>query len=184
MMAVTSTSIGSWNGSTYTGLTGLVKTGRAGGAWTGPGIRSSAAAGDDRTAVGIAMASQVLGISATQTATWSGQTVDGNTVLLKYTYAGDANLDGKINIDDYGRIDGNVAASGSVFGYYNGDFNFDGKINIDDYGIIDGNINAQGAALGASDLSLALEGVAAVPEPSAVILGLLIPLALRRHRRA
>jgi len=30
-----------------------------------------------------------------------GQTVTSNTVLSRYTYAGDINLDGKINIDDY-----------------------------------------------------------------------------------
>jgi hypothetical protein len=60
---------------------------------------------------------------------------------------GDANLDGKVNIDDYGRIDSNVGQSGVVFGWYNGDFNFDGKINIDDYGLIDSVIGAQGPVL-------------------------------------
>jgi hypothetical protein len=66
---------------------------------------------------------------------------------VKYTYGGDANLDGKVNIDDYGRIDAHVGQSGSVFGWYNGDFNYDGKINIDDYGIIDSVIGAQGPVL-------------------------------------
>ena len=47
-----------------------------------------------------------------------------------YTYGGDATLDGKINVDDYGRIDGNVGSSGSIFGWYNGDFNYDGKIRL------------------------------------------------------
>ena len=66
---------------------------------------------------------------------------------MKFTYGGDANLDGRINIDDYGRIDGHVSQSGSAFGWFNGDFNLDGKINIDDYGIIDGNINQQNQIL-------------------------------------
>ena len=103
--------------------------------------------------------------------TVAGQTVHGSDTLVMYTYGGDANLDGKINIDDYGRIDGNVGIAGSS-GWYNGDFNYDGKINIDDYGIIDGNIGVQGApfptaagiASGAS-APAALSGVTAVPEP-------------------
>ena len=57
--------------------------------------------------------------------------------LLMFSWGGDANLDGKINIDDYGQIDFNVGSSGSVFGWSNGDFNYDGKIDLDDYGIID-----------------------------------------------
>ena len=76
-----------------------------------------------------------------------GVSTIGGNVIVAYTYAGDANLDGKINIDDYGRIDGQVSQSGSVWGWFNGDFNYDGKINIDDYGIIDGAINAQGTPL-------------------------------------
>jgi hypothetical protein len=56
---------------------------------------------------------------------------------VKFTWQGDANLDGKINVDDYGQIDFHVGSSGSVFGWFNGDFNYDGKINIDDYGVID-----------------------------------------------
>jgi len=43
---------------------------------------------------------------------WNGLTVDATSVLVKFTYAGDANLDGVINIDDYSAIDGSVAAGG------------------------------------------------------------------------
>jgi hypothetical protein len=101
-----------------------------------------------------------------------------------YTYGGDANLDGKINVDDYGRIDFNVNLGTS--GWYNGDFNYDGKINVDDYGIIDFNVGIQsspfftaGGAAGGAD------GVSPVPEPAA--LGLLGAGALgwiSRRRRA
>jgi len=66
-------------------------------------------------------------------------------VLAMYTYAGDANLDGKINVDDYGRIDFFSALGGS--GWYNGDFNLDGKVNVDDYGIIDFNVGIQGPGI-------------------------------------
>ena len=142
--------IGTWDGSGYTGVTRLVADGRNGGSWNGAsGILSSdAAAGPfNRYTLGVAEASGVLGISATQTSTFSGQTVDGSSVLVKFTYGGDANLSGRINVDDYGRIDANVSQNGSVFGFLNGDFNYDGKINVDDYGLIDGNINTQGEAL-------------------------------------
>jgi hypothetical protein len=99
------------------------------------------------------------------------------------TWGGDANLDGKINIDDYGRIDGNVGQSGTVFGWSKGDFNYDGKINIDDYGIIDGNINRQGAPIVTAGSAAALEGVAAVPEPASLSLVALGATALLRRRR-
>jgi hypothetical protein len=60
-----------------------------------------------------------------------------------YTYGGDANLDGKITVDDYGRIDFNVGLG--TAGWFNGDFNYDDKITVDDYGIIDFNVGIQGA---------------------------------------
>jgi uncharacterized delta-60 repeat protein len=128
--------VGIWTGSQYDGISGMIQSGR---------IRSAAMS--NLHGLAVAEAREVLGISGTQTASFAGFTVDSTSVLVKYTYAGDANLDGKINIDDYGRIDGHVSQSGSVFGWFNGDFNYDGKINIDDYGIIDGAINAQGAPL-------------------------------------
>jgi hypothetical protein len=110
---------------------------------------------------------------------FSGQTVLGSDTIAMVTWGGDANLDGKINIDDYGRIDGNVGQSGSVFGWDKGDFNYDGKINIDDYGIIDGNINRQGATFSTGG---SVEGVAAVPEPAGVALAIGAMALLRRRR--
>jgi chitinase len=141
-----SSPMGSWNGTAYTGILGLVQRGRNGGTWDGSGIRSSSASGNTY-AIGAAEAWQVFGISGAQTANFDGRQVDATTVLVKFTYAGDANLDGRINIDDYGRIDANVGSSGATFGWYAGDFNLDGKINIDDYGLIDSIIGAQGSPL-------------------------------------
>jgi hypothetical protein len=102
--------IGSWNGSAYTGVTGMIQSGQ---------ITSSAG---PLTRLGVG---EVAG-----------------DVLVKYTYAGDANLDGKINILDYTRIDAGISAH--LNGWSNGDFNYDGKINIEDYVIIDQNIRTQG----------------------------------------
>jgi len=107
-----------------------------------------------------------------------------------YTYGGDANLDGKINVDDYGHIDTSVPLG--IAGWFNGDFNYDGKVNVDDYGIIDFNIGIQGApffnAGGAGGASAAsgLSGVSAVPEPATLsVLGIAaMGLAARRRRAA
>src|SRR5262249_32518246 len=53
--------VGSWNGSAYSDITGLIATGRNGGGWNGTtGIVSSSAVGN-YTGVGIAEASQALG---------------------------------------------------------------------------------------------------------------------------
>ena len=78
-----------------------------------------------------------------------------------YTYGGDANLDGKINVDDYGKIDFNVSLG--VAGWANGDFNYDGQINGDDYFLIDNGYASQGAPFSSGALP---DGVSSVPEPS------------------
>jgi hypothetical protein len=127
-------------------LLGLVASGRNGGSWTGSGIVTSSASGD-YTTLGVAEAADALGLSGTQTAAFAGQTVDASAVLVKFTYGGDANVDGVINIDDYSAIDGTVAAGASPSGWFCGDFNFDGAVDIDDYSVIDGNLNVQGPPL-------------------------------------
>jgi hypothetical protein len=177
-------SAGTATDGTYDGIQGLVQSGRHGGAWDGDGLVTSSAGASNRTTLGVASAAEVTGISTGQTTTWQGQTVSATDTLVMYTYGGDANLDGKINIDDYGLIDSHVGQSGTAFGWHNGDFNYDGKINIDDYGIIDANIGAQGAPLPTAllaDGAVAIPGVAAVPEPAC--LGLLVGAMLMRRRR-
>ena len=102
-----------------------------------------------------------------------------------YTYGGDANLDGKINVDDYGHIDSSVVLPG-VSGWFNGDFNYDGKINVDDYGIIDSNVPIQGAPFPTGGgTSMPLSAVSSVPEPATLSLLILAGAGLvtRRGRR-
>ena len=165
-------------------LTAKIAPGRNGGAWNGSGIVTSqtTATTSSLTSIGIASAQQAKTLAtASDTAVWAGQTVTGSDALVMYTYGGDANLDGQINVDDYGRIDLNIPLGTS--GWFNGDFNYDGKIDVDDYGIIDFNVGIQGApffsAGGAGGPS-----VNAVPEPTACLL--LAPAAalfMRRGRR-
>src|SRR5262249_14104118 len=91
--------------------TDLVRSGRNGGSWDGPGIVTSLASGN-LTSLGI--------------------TDQPGQVVVRYTYAGDATLDGRIDVDDYGRIDFNVGAAADAT-WSQGDFNYDGKVNVDDY---------------------------------------------------
>jgi hypothetical protein len=171
---ITTTSAGSWTGSNYTGVTGLIASGRGtGNQWdgsTGIVTSQSAAIGTNYTSIGVAKASDVRPATATATATWAGQTITGTDTLVMYTYGGDANLDGKLNVDDYIKIDSGIAAG--LTGWSNGDFNYDGKINIDDYTtVIDANIGNQSGVFStaAGVSSGGGSGVAAVPEPAAAL---------------
>ena len=70
-------------------------------------------------------------------------------VLIKYTYFGDANLDGTLNGADYQQID--MGFGMGLTGWQNGDFNYDGVINGADYALLDNTFN-QISATGASPL--------------------------------
>jgi hypothetical protein len=69
-------------------------------------------------------------------------------VVVKYTWDGDANLDGLINADDYFQIDSGYITQAK--GWYNGDFNYDDIINADDYFLIDSAFIGQTGPLAAS----------------------------------
>jgi hypothetical protein len=174
---------GSWTGAAYDGVTGMVAAGRNGGGWGGTGgivTSQSTAVSGNHHSIGVARASDVRPNTASETALWAGQTITGTDTLVMYTYGGDATLDGKLNIDDYVRIDNGISAG--LTGWSNGDFNYDGKVNIDDYTtVIDANIGTQGAPFPTAG---GFTSVVAVPEP---LLGgvLLLPIMfLRRSRGA
>jgi hypothetical protein len=82
-------------------------------------------------------------------ASLSGQPLspDYNQVLIKYTYYGDANVDGKVDPTDYAAVDGN---QGKGHNWVTGDLNFDGKVDPTDYAQIDGNQGA-GYGIGGND---------------------------------
>jgi hypothetical protein len=79
--------------------------------------------------------------------------------LVKFTYYGDANLDGKVDGADYSRIDAGYLAHGAATGWFNGDFDYDGAINGSDYTLIDNAFNTQGAALPATQVAGSEAGV-------------------------
>jgi ELWxxDGT repeat protein len=111
--------------------------------WDGPGIYTDMPeATGGLTTLAIADPFSIFGLGPSDTMEFSGVTVDGTSVLIKYTYAGDLDLNGFIDAADYGLIDNWVQFPGTT-GYANGDFNFDGLIDAADYGVIDNSIQLQ-----------------------------------------
>jgi autotransporter-associated beta strand protein len=182
----------------------------AGGTWRGVGITSSTAAASAarNVGVGIVEASDYL---ATGTSMFAGQPVDTTAVLLKYTYYGDTDFNGRVNFDDYVRTDSGF--NNHLSGWLNGDFDLNGQVNFDDYVLIDLAFNTQSGTLGRalafldgsdrtasgmSDAALrrveqhfaefgsdyASHFLAAVPEPTSLALAsVAIALLSRRRRR-
>jgi hypothetical protein len=182
-------------GGSLANITNQVKQGYNGGAWNGAGgITSSTAAADTThlTALGVIQNNQsgtaIYGSGANQML-FDGTAPGPSDVLVKYTYYGDANLDGKVDASDYSLIDNGYLKH--LTGWYNGDFNYDGIVNGSDYTLIDNAYNAQGARLAASIASPSAisaaqiaGGAAAVPEPSlSVLLTLGTPALLARRSR-
>ncbi|HEX8524418.1 MAG TPA: DNRLRE domain-containing protein [Tepidisphaeraceae bacterium] len=123
------------------------------------------------------------------TDTWpfgSSTTVGSTAFLGRFTYLGDADLNGMVTPDDYGAVDSNLGQTVSTTGGMNwlaGDWTFDGAITPDDYIAIDSNLGlGENNPLTAS--GLAAQGAAAVPEPASVatLLGAACILIARRRR--
>ena len=171
------------NGSLAT-LTSQAAQGFAGGTWNGSGgLVSATAAADARhlTAVG------VISNATAGYASFDGRAVSAADVLARFTYYGDANLDGVVNAADYTRTD--VGYAGHLTGWANGDFNYDGVVDGSDYALMDNAFNRQAGTIGAPASEVAVPavraaagGVAAVPEPASVGLVVAGVLLLGRPR--
>jgi hypothetical protein len=120
--------------STVAAVQSLLAGGFNGGAWNGAtGIVSTTAAASTETSIGFASNAS---LNLTEFKGVTG--LDGNDVLVKYTYAGDANLDGKVDIGDLGLLAGAwQQTSGKI--WFDGDFTYDGKVDIGDLGLVAGN---------------------------------------------
>jgi autotransporter-associated beta strand protein len=120
-----------------------------------------------------------LGIGSNNQLTKTGATITipsalGIQFIFKYTYAGDTNLDGKVDNTDLSNL---VANYGQITNpdttnpvtWFDGDFNGDGVVDSKDLAILVGNYNAgtTGSSFGP------LLPATSVPEPSSLILLLL-----------
>jgi hypothetical protein len=128
-------------------IQGLINSGRNGGSWDGAGITSTIAKENTNhnATLGLLEGAEyraVYGIPAS----FDGETVDATMVLVKYTYYGDTEFNGRVNFDDYVRTDAGFNNHRS--GWLNGDFDANGTINVDDYVLIDLGFNTQSGILG------------------------------------
>ncbi len=155
--------------SQITDIRGALASGFNGGAWNGAGIVSAnaAAATGTKTAIGYGDAA-TLHIS-----NFGGQGVT-SAVLLEYTLAGDANLDGKVNLLDLNAVATNFGGNTKV--WTDGDTTYDGNVNVQDFNALALNFG-QTAPLSAVPLG------ALVPEPSSCALLTAIGIASSRLRR-
>jgi autotransporter-associated beta strand protein len=171
-------------------IRGLLTTGYDNDTWKGPGIDSSAAAlNPGLFAIGYADGTVDAGTAAAK-----------NQVLIEYTLAGDANLDGTVNFADLLVVAQNfnhvVDTHGNPIDWADGDFNYDGVVNFADLLLVAQNFNKHLSAGQLEQLpgsfstewNLALADVAAaqsnnVPEPGTVSLMALGGFTLLRRRR-
>ena len=112
--------------SPFDAIQGYLAAGCNGGAWDGLGITSSVAAAHPQ------------GLAAL------GVLDDGEKVIVDYTWAGDANLDGVVDSNDYDKIDtawalwtGEGIVPDGGFRWAVGDFTYDNMIDSNDYDLID-----------------------------------------------
>lgn len=121
----------------------LLVSGRNGGAWNGAGIQSSAANADVKRLTGLGILANDAGNGVARRSRFAGYAVSADSVLVKYTYSGDLNLDGRVDIDDYFAADMGHALHRSDG---QGDVNFSGAVTADDYFAIDRSFLQQGGA--------------------------------------
>jgi probable HAF family extracellular repeat protein len=141
------------------------------------GILSSAAAADTTHLTALGGIQNVNAAGKAIYAIFDTVSVSSSDVLVKYTYYGDANLDGQVDGSDYSLIDyaytyNQKNPSAPLTGWYNGDFNYDGVTDGSDYTLIDNAFNQQGAAINAAVATVTAQiggvSTSAVPEPAAL----------------
>jgi len=143
-------------GSPFAALQADVISGFNGGAWNGPGINSTFAAANPGWAVGYANATDIFSSFPN---TFSGQSVDSTSVLMRLTRNGDANLDGTIDTVDFNLLASNFGGTGRYWAQ--GDFNFDGSVDTIDFNLLASNFGQAAPAQDAQDSPRAFSSAAA-----------------------
>jgi hypothetical protein len=177
---LTNTDLDVSNGNLST-ITSLIRSGYGNGSWNGDGIISSTAADDTThlTTLGVILNGDTYGTATGSLGNFDGINPAATDVLVKYTYFGDANLDGQVDGSDYTKIDNGF--HNRLTGWANGDFNYDGMVDGSDYTLIDNAYNTQGSRLVAA--STAQIAGAQVPEPAMFGMSCITLALLGRRRR-
>jgi fibronectin-binding autotransporter adhesin len=181
--------------STLATVTAQIVQGYNNGDFFGSGITSSTAANDPNflTAVGYA-----ANIDAAYVTFEGVGGLDDGDVLVKYTYYGDADLTGSVDLDDFNLFLAGYQDPANVpQTWIYGDFDYTGSVDLDDFNLFLAAYQANGAplstlangiemsSLSAGDQQMMLGAIAAVPEPGT--LGVLAVgacgLLARRRRR-
>jgi hypothetical protein len=158
-----------------------VKAGRNAGSgyWDGQGLMSTDAHNSTLTALGVIDNNGLDSVKDTL----EGEAVDHDAILIKYTYLGDNNLDGKVDWEN----DFLAFQNGVLFGIKNnnnwlyGDYNYDGVVDWEnDFLAFQNGILFQGGPLGGVGQSSEL---GSVPEPATLALVILGAAALGGRRR-
>jgi hypothetical protein len=132
--------------SDITGVRSAIAAGFNRGTWLGVGgITSSAAAGDaaGRTSIGYA------GVATLGKTSFAGVTgLTPGDVVVKYTYYGDADLNGVTTLDDFTLfLHGYQSASPVASNWFSGDFEYSGGTTLDDFTLFLLGYQRQGGAL-------------------------------------
>jgi hypothetical protein len=114
---------------------------------------------------------------------FAGQSVDSTSMLVKFTFFGDSDLDGDVDVADLGNLASNWQSTAP---WTRGDFDYTGFVDVNDLGLLASNWQAGvgsplGPSLGEALASVGL-GAAAVPEPANLGLVPLLGLLARRRR--
>jgi hypothetical protein len=148
-----------------------IRTAFNSGAWNGQGISSSMA-----TATGLAVGyAEASAIFSSFPATFTGQSVDNTSVLVRFTRFGDADLNGVVNLLDFNRLAASFGSSGATWS--GGDFNYDSTVNLLDFNLLAGNFGLSASPDGPTPQDWAALA-AAVPEPVALPLVMICTAAI------
>ena len=142
-----------------------IKSGRAGGTWSGKGIVSSVGRTGRYTGLAAVVNEKLYGGPILPSL--GGEALTTNDIIVKYTYDGDMNLDGVVNADDYFLIDTGFIGGGRR--YQDGDLNYDGVINADDYFLIDSAFLGQTGPLAGGESAAATTHAAPEPADAAAV---------------
>jgi hypothetical protein len=163
-------------------LQAAVKSWYAGGARNGPGLGSSLSTASSYTTLAV-----VLNSASGQPyfPTFDGSSVSASDVLVKYTYLGDTNLDGKLDGLDYKHImEGYV---NGLSGWMNGDVDYSGgAVTLSDVQAFLAAYNyytANAGSLPTYPSSETTAAAAAIPDPGAGSLAASIGLLSLTRRR-